>query len=254
VKRLIVNADDYGRTEGIVRGTLDAHRQGIVTSATAMVLEPAAAAGLRRAREQAPELAMGLHFVLTGGGPPASAPEEVPALAPNGRFARSLEALPATLPAEEIRRELEAQIALFERLAGSPPTHLDSHHHSAIHPSVGPVFAAVARERRLPARSSNSHARQELRAAGVATTDDFLDAFFGAGATAGNLLRLVEELPDGFSELMCHPGYADDDLRRDSTYADERDGEVAALCDARVRAALAASGVQLASFRDLAAR
>jgi predicted glycoside hydrolase/deacetylase ChbG (UPF0249 family) len=254
VKRLIVNADDFGRTDGIVSGTLDAHTNGIVTSATAMVLEPAARAGLQRARKEAPELALGLHFVLTGGGRPASSPDRIPAIAPDGFFPRSLEALPATLPEEEIRRELEAQIALFLEMTGQPPTHLDSHHHSAIHPSVGPVFAAVARERRLPARSSNAKARDQLRTAGVPTPDDFLDAFFGAGATAGNLLRLVAELPEGVSELMCHPGYSDASLRSGSSYADEREGEISALCDPRVRAAIAADGVRLASFRDLSAR
>jgi predicted glycoside hydrolase/deacetylase ChbG (UPF0249 family) len=254
VRRLIVNADDFGRTDGIVSGTLDAHKNGIVTSATAMVLEPAARRGLRRAREEAPDLPIGLQFVLTGGGAPASPPERVAALAPEGRFRRSLEVLPAELPEEEVRRELEAQISLFEEMAGAPPSHLDSHHHCAIHPSIGPVFAAVARERGLPARSSNAQARGQLRASGVPTPDDFLDGFFGPGATPGNLLRLVSELGSGTTELMCHPGYSDDDLRRDSTYADEREGEIAALCDKRVRAALAADGVRLASFRDLSAR
>jgi predicted glycoside hydrolase/deacetylase ChbG (UPF0249 family) len=254
VKRLIVNADDFGRTEGIVRGTLDAHQRGIVTSATAMVLETAAREGLRRAREQAPELPLGLHFVLTGGGSPASPPDRVRALAPEGRFPRSLEALPAALPSKEIRRELEAQLALFEEMAGTSPSHLDSHHHCAIHPSVGPVFAAVARERGIPARSSNETSRGMLRAAGVPTPDAFLDAFFGSGATSGTLLRLVAELSDGVTELMCHPGYSDEELRRGSSYADERDAEITALCDPRVRAAIAADGVQLASFQDLSPR
>ena len=73
-KRLIVNADDFGRTPGVNEGTLEAHLNGIVTSATVMVLEKAARDGIRQAIERAPKLGLGLHFMLTGGGVPASAP------------------------------------------------------------------------------------------------------------------------------------------------------------------------------------
>src|SRR5262252_5805823 len=103
--RLIVNADDFGRTPGINRGVLEAHRHGIVTSATAMVLEPGAAAGIREAVETAPRLSLGLHVVVTGGGRPASAAASVPTLAPGGRFVRKPEDLPEELPEEEVRRE-----------------------------------------------------------------------------------------------------------------------------------------------------
>ena len=99
----------------------------------------------------------------------------MPTLAPAGKFARNAEALPATIPEEEIRRELLAQIALFELKAGRPPTHVDSHHHSALHASVQAVFAAVAQGRGLPVRASSAKARDELRAAGLSVPDYFLE-------------------------------------------------------------------------------
>src|SRR5215510_14972826 len=167
MKRLIVNADDYGRTPGINEGTLEAYVKGIVTSATVMVLEPAAEAGIQLARAAAPGLALGLHFAVTGGGPPASPPGSVQRLAPGGRFARLPEDLPDRIPEAEIRRELEAQIALFEKFAGSPPTHLDSHHHSATHVSILPVFTDVAAEHGLPVRASNARSAAHLKQAGV---------------------------------------------------------------------------------------
>ncbi len=251
MKRLIVNADDFGRTEGINAGTFASHERGIVTSATAMVLEPGAEAGFREALARTPRLDLGMHVVLTGGGAPASPAGDLPTLAPGGRFARNAEALPARLDRDEVRREIEAQLARFQGLAGRLPSHLDSHHHCALHPDIEPVFAAAAREKGLPVRASSAAARERLRAAGLRTPDAFLDGFYGAGATAERLVAIVAELPEGTSELMCHPGFPDEALLSGSTYARERAREVEALCDPSVRAALARHGVALVGFGSL---
>jgi hypothetical protein len=253
MKRLIVNADDFGRTAGINEGTLEAYVMGIVTSATVMVLEPAAEQGIALARAAAPGLGLGLHFTITGGGTCASAPDNLRKLAPAGRFVRSFEDLPDRIPAEEVRRELEAQIALFEKMAGKPPTHLDSHHHSALHISVQPVFATVARERKLPVRASNHRVRAQLQEEKIPVPDYFIESFFGSGATSANLRFVLEHLRDGVSELMCHPGHPDESLLQGSSYAREREDEIAALCDPAVREALAADGIQLITFREIAA-
>ncbi|HEY3124199.1 MAG TPA: ChbG/HpnK family deacetylase [Thermoanaerobaculia bacterium] len=253
MKRLIVNADDYGRTPGVNEGTLEAYVKGIVTSATVMILEPAAQEGIRLARAAAPDLALGLHFAVTGGGASASLAGTLPRLAPGGRFVRSVEELPDRIPEEEIRREIEAQIALFEKLAGRPPTHLDSHHHSALHVSVQPVFAAVALERGLPVRAANSRARGQLRESGLHIPDYFIESFYGSGATAENLRFVLAHLREGVSELMCHPGYPDEALLAGSSYAREREQEVAALCDPMIRESLAADDIELITFRELAA-
>jgi predicted glycoside hydrolase/deacetylase ChbG (UPF0249 family) len=250
-RRLIVNADDFGRTPGINAGTIEAHLRGIVTSATVMVLEEAAKDGIREALAAAPRLGLGLHVALTGGGPPACPPDSLPTLAPAGRLPRDADALPGRLPREEVAREIEAQIARFERLAGRPPTHLDSHHHSARHPDVEPVFADAARRRGLPVRASDAAARERLRAAGLRTPDHFLDAFYGEGATLARLRALLERLPDGTSELMCHPGYPDEALLRGSRYVREREREVAALCDPGLPDLLRRLGVELAVFSEI---
>jgi predicted glycoside hydrolase/deacetylase ChbG (UPF0249 family) len=250
-KRLIVNADDFGRTAGVNAGVLEAHRHGIVTSATVLVLEPAAAAGIREAAAATPDLSLGMHFALTGGGPPASDPRAVPRLAPGGVFRRNREELPEMLPVEEIEAELSAQITAFEGLAGRSPTHLDSHHHVALHPSVAPVFAAVAKTRSLPVRASSEGARAALRTAGVRTPDRFVDAFYAGGATASTLARILEELPEGTTELMCHPGRADAALRAGSTYVDEREREIEILCDPALRRLAEQRGIRLIGFDRL---
>jgi predicted glycoside hydrolase/deacetylase ChbG (UPF0249 family) len=251
VRRLIVNADDFGRTRGINDGVLEAHLAGVVTSATAMVLEPAAEEGISEAIRRAPRLALGLHFAVTGGGFPAADPARIPTLLVDGRFSRSPEGLPREIPPDEIFHELTAQILLFERLAGRAPSHLDSHHHSALHASIQPVFAEVARKRGLPVRASSEDAREALRAAGVRTPDHFIDGFYGEGATAQNLRATLRGLRNGTSELMCHPGRADKELLAGSTYARERERELALLCDPEIPVLLARDAVRRINFRGL---
>jgi predicted glycoside hydrolase/deacetylase ChbG (UPF0249 family) len=253
MKRLIVNADDYGRTPGVNEGTLEAYVMGIVTSATVMVLEPAAEAGIHLARAAAPDLALGLHFCITGGGPCASPPDSVRRLAPGGRFLRNVEDLPDRLPEEEVQRELEAQLALFEKLAKAPPTHLDSHHHAALHVSVQPVFAKVALKRKLPVRAANARARVLLHEAGLHLPDHFIESFYGSGATLENLNFVLAHLREGVSELMCHPGHPDEALVDGSSYAHERERELSVLCDPAVRERLAAEQIKLITFREIAA-
>lgn len=252
MKRLIVNADDFGRTRGVNAGVLETHLFGIVTSATVMVLEPAAEEGVAEAHRRAPNLSFGLHFVLTGGGLPASPLESVPSLLVEGRFPRSAAELPRELAREEVSRELEAQIFLFEKMAGRPPSHLDSHHHSALHLSIQPVFAEAARVRGIPVRASSAAARDSLRAAGARTPDRFVDAFYGDGANAETLRAILGNLAGGqTTELMCHPGRADERLLAGSTYAREREREIALLCDPELKTLLSEHGIELVSFRDL---
>jgi predicted glycoside hydrolase/deacetylase ChbG (UPF0249 family) len=251
MKRLIVNADDFGRSTGVNEGVLEAHCKGIVTSTTVMVLEKAAARGIREVAERARRLSLGLHFVVTGGGRTAAAAREIPALAPGGVFPRRPEELPAWIPPEEVRRELEAQIDVFQVLARKPPTHLDSHHHAALHPSIAPVFASVARERSLPVRAPSEEARSMLRAAGVRTPDRFYDAFHGEAATFETLEEILGTLPDGTSELMCHPGRVDDALREASSYTEERELELEILCDSAIRSLVRSRGIRLVGFHEL---
>ncbi len=217
-KRLVVNADDLGYDPEIDRGILEAHARGMVTSATAMVDTPFAPAALRAAPAS---LALGLHAVLD----------------------------PA-LPRARGETELLRQIARFRELRGAAPTHLDSHKHHHARPDLLEAFAAVAAERGLPVRALDTWMRDLLRAQGVRTTDHFLgDADLRPCWTSERLAAALAALEDGTTELMCHPGYAPSHAR--TSFGVEREVELRALCDARVREALAGTGAVLASFRDL---
>lgn len=215
MKRLIVNADDLGYDPEIDRGILEAHARGIVTSATAMVDTPFAAAALRAAPST---LGVGLHAVLDGAASRA-----------------------------EAEAALRAQLRRFEALRGAPPTHLDSHRHAHAAPAVLEAAAAVAAEARLPLRALDAAMRDALRAAGVATSDAFLgDATLRPCWTEAALLAALDGVGEGLTELMAHPGYPPTQAR--TSFGPERQVELRALCSPRVRERVAARGLRLVAW------
>jgi predicted glycoside hydrolase/deacetylase ChbG (UPF0249 family) len=244
---LIVNADDFGLTAGVSRGILQAHRRGIVTSTTALVnLDPRDGLDAEAAAE--PGLGIGLHLNLTWGAP-VSPPAAVPSLVDGeGRFRRDPESVARHASPEEVRRELDAQLAAFARRFGRPPTHLDSHHHVHRHARVMDAVMDLAVAAGIPLRSQDGGFRQGLRRHGVRTPDHFLgDAVAEPYWTAERLLDTLAGLPAGVSELMCHPGHYDEALAY-SRYGRQREVELAALCDPEVRATVARLGIALAHF------
>jgi predicted glycoside hydrolase/deacetylase ChbG (UPF0249 family) len=189
--------------------------------------------------------------VALTGGRPALAPNQVPSLVDaNGALPPRPDGL-ARARASEIRAEVAAQVELFESLVGRPPTHLDSHHHVHRQPHVLAAVADQAQALGCPVRRASETVASALGALGVPTTDHFEDGFYDAGATLAGLLGILERLPAGCTELMCHPAVVDDELRRGSSYALPRAAELAVLTDPQVRAALARLQIELCDFRDL---
>ena len=249
-RRLIVNADDLGMTDGVNRGIAQAHRHGIVTSATAMVHLEGLEASLAHVRG-APGLGLGLHLTLTWGSPAAGA-EMVPSLVgPDGRFPRDKAVLAGRARPEELRLECAAQFTLFVQAAGQPPTHIDSHHQVHALSPVREVVLDFAAKHALPVRSPDDEVRRLARARGLATPDAFLG---GAGDepywTVARLLETIRSLPEGTTEIMCHPGYFDADLAH-SRYGRQREAELAALTDPAVRAAVQAAQVEVIPYTAL---
>lgn len=217
---LIVNADDFGATRGINRGILEAHRHGVVTSASLMVTTPwrDEAAALARS---APALGVGLHADLT----------------PEGGAGDG----------EACVAELRRQVEVFEALVGRPPTHLDAHHNVHRDPRLRGAFLDVARELGAPLRE-HSAARYVSSFYGRWGGETHPEQL----AVASLLAMLDADTGDGIVELGCHPGYRDGDLR--SSYAVERELELRTLCDPALRAALRARGIALVGFEHLARR
>lgn len=219
---LIVNADDFGRSSGINRGIARAHEQGIVTSASLMVRYPAAAEAAAYAREH-PELGVGLHVDL-------------------GEWTYAGGEWAVVYELEPTREEIERQLAEFRRLVGRDPTHVDSHQH------VHQDEPALSRCRDLAARLG-----VPLRHFSAIR---YLGDFYGQGLdetplpakiSVDSLVAVIRALPEGTTELGCHPGERDD-LR--SSYKNERPIEVETLCDPRVHAAIEEGRILLRTFAD----
>ena len=252
MKRLIVNADDLGYSGGVDAGILRAHRDGIVTSASFMTNQPD---GERTAAlvRGAPRLDVGVHLVITSGSP-LSDPARVPSLVrANGTFRRPGDILgKGIVDAEDVLREYRAQFARARQLLGRDPTHIDAHHWVEEEPAVLDAFVTLARETGAAVRSLDGRIRDRVRAAGVRTPDAYSREFQHAGRIdVASLIRILDGLGDGVTEIGCHPGEPDPDLERRSSYAKERPIELATLTDPRVRAAIADRGIELTTFAAL---
>jgi predicted glycoside hydrolase/deacetylase ChbG (UPF0249 family) len=223
-RHLIINADDFGATDGINRAIADCHRAGTVTSASLMVSGDAA----REAAELAgalPRLSVGLHWVGDRPG------DEVD-----------------TDDLDAVARELERQLALFGELIGHPPTHVDSHHHMHLDEHLVGTFASAARRLGIPLRGDGSV--------------NVVGGFYGQWewrvtelehvSVAALQAILRDEVPEGWTEISCHPGYVTAQLR--SVYSDEREAEVRTLTDPAIVRTIADLDIELTSYTDFNAR
>jgi predicted glycoside hydrolase/deacetylase ChbG (UPF0249 family) len=277
-RRLIINADDFGLSEAVNRGILEAHEAGSVTSASLFVNLPAFHHALQCA-ERAPQLGVGLHFNLTAG-PPVASPDRVHSLCDadteNLLPLRRLigRALRGRVRAGEVVTECEAQIARL-RAAGVTVTHLDSHRHVHLLPGIWKPVREAARRAgigivRLPLeRLANALARPSAlaeqlslraayRLAGGNGNGRHVDHFRGSALFdrrdfREGLLELLDDLQPGLTELMVHPGYSDDEAASWDSYTWPRERELAALTDRKVRARLSAGDLTLTHFGVAAA-
>ena len=246
-----MNADDFGRSAGVDRGIIRAHRDGIVTSTTFMANAPAAKAAAALARAT-PTLDVGVHLVLTYARPLTEAARIPSLVRADGSFGWPSELLARDLDRDQALVEYRAQFARARELLGRDPTHIDTHHWVHDHPALSWAVCQLALETRAAARAHTPRQRDEYRAKGVRTTDHFVREFQHPGhIEVADLLAVIARLEDGVTELMCHPGEPDPELVATSAYARERPLELATLTDPRVRSALERDGVALTTFAHL---
>jgi chitin disaccharide deacetylase len=230
---LIVNADDFGLAAGVNSGITRAHEQGIVTSASLMVLQPYAPQAAAYARGHS-ELSLGLHLDLGEWSYIDGEWVRLYSVVPEGDLAAV---------AEEVAR----QLSLFHTLVGRPPTHLDSHQHIHRSEPARSVMLEAARRLGVPLRDYSAQVR-------------YCGDFYGQNAegqpfpdiiSTPGLINILRKLPPGTTELGCHPGSGE---KLDTMYWRERAQETQVLCDPAVRAAIAAKGITLASFNPVRTR
>lgn len=229
-RRLIVNADDFGLSDGVNRGIIRAREQGIVTSASLMVRQPAAAAAAEYVRRR-PGLSLGLHLDLGEW------------VYRDGRWSVRYEVVPPD-DAAAVADEVENQFLAFVRLVGRTPTHVDSHQHAHRAEPLLSAARSLADRLGVPLRHFGARVAYCGDFYGQTGKGESLPEAVGAAA----LVRVIRSLTADVTELACHPG---DDDALPSAYRLERALEVAALCDPSVRAAIEAYNVRLASFLEL---
>lgn len=270
-RRLIVNADDFGRSAGVNHAVIQAHREGILTTASLMVNEPGLAEAVAAARAH-PRLGVGLHLTLLDGHS-ALSPRQIPGLV-NGEgqfdtdparagwryfFSPALRA--------QLRAEVTAQFEKF-RATGLPLDHVDSHHHLHMHPvimtfllaragTLGITHLRLTREpfgvhRRTGAAFSWQRASHALAHGLLAwrarpgfqrRSIRYPAAVFGllnsGGMDEDYLARLLPVLPAGASEIYSHPSL------------EQGSHELRALISPRIKALVKRLGVQLIRYQDL---
>lgn len=286
MRRLIINADDLGFTSGVNRAIVKAHKDGVVTSATLMANGQAFLEAKDLAKEL-PNLSIGCHVVLIDESsvlPPA----RVPSLTQSGRFRDGLKtfaarALTGRFDSTEIAAEATAQIGKLQA-AGVVVSHFDTHKHTHIYPKVlCPLLRAAAEcgvravrnpfGPRFPLRISELLKRPnlwsrwaEMRVLGslsgqfrnAVQREDFVipDGSLGIEITGTVdetlFMAIATTVPEGTWELVCHPGYNDDNLQSAKTRLREsREVELRVLTSPRVHEVLARQGIELISYRDL---
>lgn len=266
MKKLIINSDDYGRTPEISRGIREAHLRGVVTSTTCMMNISTTASDIAIALKETPQLAMGVHLVLTMGKPLVKRQAGSSITDENGNFFKYdpfIEHIPQ-MYMEEVKAEWRAQINAFIKAAGHKPTHLDSHHHSSYFaPQLFRLMLELAKEHdcaiRFPFTNAISselqetynHAPNLMKEFNPRRPDIFLVDFYDEGATLDGLLRLINSVADGTTEIMCHPGHVDEAFAQESVYNFQRERELEILTMPSIKEAIKVNNIELITFAQI---
>ena len=276
MKKLVVTADDFGAAVEVNRAVERAHRDGILSAASLMVAAPAANDAVQRARAM-PSLRVGLHLVLVEGKPilPVAAVPDLVDKSGNFRtdMARSGAAM-FFLPKvrAQLAAEIKAQFAAFEA-TGLKLDHVNAHKHFHLHPTIAGLIVKLGkahgvRGARVPLEPQAVLARIEkhkpsgvvaltrpfalrlksrFRRAGISAPDQVFGLAWSGAMTPTRLAGLIENLPDGLSEIYMHPATGP---YPGSAPGYRYDEELAALTDPALPGLIAARGIRMGGFGD----
>jgi len=242
-KHLIINADDFGLAPGINQAVIDLHQAGVVTSTSLMVNMPGFNDAVKRVRH-APTLGVGLHFNLSEGVPIAPA-NWIPSLVNHkGEFSNNL-----GWDESDVMTELKAQMHRLQS-AGINPTHIDSHGFIQKRMAVCRPMLILARTMNLPMRRTGWEPDARINSLPGVVDKFYSNVYFEAD---GKLLLLnnLHSVPDGISELICHPGYVDEHLPKVSTWTEVREIERRVLADPEVLQTIRALKIRLINYNQV---
>lgn len=273
MKRVIVTADDFGKSPEVNRAVIEAHQKGILTCASLMVSGTAAEEAVQLARAN-PTLKVGLHLVLVDGFSVLSRKEIPDLVDANRRFAHQPAAAGVRYffsgrVRRQVAKECQAQLEAF-LATGLPMDHLNSHHHLHIHPTIANIVVSLAGQYtvpaiRLPYQGLRTMTKKtaamaavmfpwvvnlkiRLQNRGIAHNREIFGLYETGAMSEETWLRLIPKLKPGITEIFCHPATgnpADKALRKSS---DRRCEELQALLSKKVKALLARENAILTSF------
>jgi predicted glycoside hydrolase/deacetylase ChbG (UPF0249 family) len=281
LRRLIINADDFGYTQGVNRAIAECATAGVVTSATLIATGAAFQDALAKASQA--RVAVGCHIVLVDG-KPVSPSSQIPSLRESETLRRTIgslmkASLTGAIEPEDVHREATAQFKAL-RSAGIEISHADTHKHAHMFPAIYRPLLHAAKESGIPAirnpfepwslgwtpfpslwvrglqttllRAFRSGFLKAVREFGMKTTDGTVGIAATGILNSTWLRRIVQGLPEGTWELVCHPGYVDEDLRAAGTRLQEsRETERQALLSEEFRRILREERIELISYAEL---
>jgi chitin disaccharide deacetylase len=283
MKQLIINADDFGMTDGVNRSIVECHQRGIVQSTSLMANMRGFDTAITMARQN-PSLGVGVHLTLTTG-QPILPPSNVPTLVnAHGAFWPLRECVTrlmlGRIDADEVQREYTAQV---QRVIdhGLTPTHLDSHHHVHFYPLLMQVARKVAEQCNIRwVRGVNKNclrgfyctpqmflrpqvyasflkllvlSQLKVRRAGALSQPDHMigAAYVPAGQYQSALARFLQRVPDGVTEILCHPGYVDQELLETESWTALREEEMGALTSRQTMTLVSELGLSMTNYGEL---
>jgi hypothetical protein len=230
--KLVINGDDLGYTIGNTQGIIEAYKNGILRSTTALTNSDYLLVA-KKLTDDLPGLGIGVHLTLTLGRPLT---ENKTLHDENGMFYQGRKTIWSKDPDyDEIYDEWKAQIERYIEVFGHMPTHLDSHHsvHDAT-PEALAVSKRLADEYQLELRRYSRF--------------KFVMGFFGPTATKETMIDILTQNLDSDIEIMCHPGFCDLELYRNSSYSLDRVKELDVLCDDEVKQFVADHNIELVHY------
>lgn len=230
-KKLIINADDFGQSKGINNGIIKAHEQGVVTSASLMVRYPFAIDAAAYSKKN-PDLGVGLHIDLGEW------------MYNDGNWDPLYEVVSLD-NVQAVTNEINNQLESFYLIMGRKPTHIDSHQHVHLRGSINPVVINIAKELNVTLRRCSD----KVNYCGDFYGQSEDGSPYHTAISVEGLKKIISTLPDGITELACHPAL-NNDIK--TMYGMERGMEVNSLCDHSVHKEIAASNIELCSFEGIA--
>ncbi|MGG7176652.1 chitin disaccharide deacetylase [Clostridium paraputrificum] len=264
--KLIINGDDFGITEGVSKGIIKAIKDGVMTDTTAMANMPYFDEAIELAKAEG--INVGIHLTITCGRPVLPTEEVKNIVDENGEFFKKPN--PRLMNPKDVEKELRAQLDKFIK-TGMKLSHIDGHHHFYVfHPEVFKIVVRLAKEYNVPIRCPRTETINALctgynfplvkedvismtRGEGVSCPDNFAVDFYEDGVSEESLINIIKESLGKYDvlEIMSHPAFVDEDLRKISSYNTLREEELKILTSDKVKKFIVDNNIELISFSDL---